>query len=383
MNVCINALDNMGSLLWSNNGGKSQDFAYSPFGSTSARNGSDSLLVGFNGGRLDPVNQTYHLGNGYRTYNPTLMRFNAPDSWSPFGSGGLNQYAYCEGDPINRSDPSGHMSVGSAVKAGLGILLGILGIVFSDGAATPAVVAAMVLGGASLVTGVASAATSESDPQLSADLGWTSLALGIASAVAGGIGGVHERMAKGIAVDDLSRSGLRDNDARAGNEPPRKRRRIVDSDHKYYGSEDYKKFREAGVFSPYENGTGGRVWLSEYAVGGSDVIKPLEEAEREERNAVILTGTHGSRVGVRAAENKERKFFVHDSKRFANGKAVRVRDINDLTSTQLKGILHGTDDVIVAFCYSRNDIALRRILGLPESRYYFPFDGPRAASMYL
>ena len=28
---------------------------------------------------------------------------------SPFGEGGLNPYAYCQGDPINRSDPTGHI----------------------------------------------------------------------------------------------------------------------------------------------------------------------------------------------------------------------------------------------------------------------------------
>lgn len=36
------------------------------------------------------------------------MRLNTPDSWSPFGKGGLNAYAYCEGEPILRSDPDGH-----------------------------------------------------------------------------------------------------------------------------------------------------------------------------------------------------------------------------------------------------------------------------------
>ncbi|MEE4636302.1 RHS repeat-associated core domain-containing protein [Pseudomonas alliivorans] len=36
------------------------------------------------------------------------MRFNQPDNLSPFGRGGLNAYAYCLGDPVNRGDPSGH-----------------------------------------------------------------------------------------------------------------------------------------------------------------------------------------------------------------------------------------------------------------------------------
>ncbi|MBV4543655.1 RHS repeat-associated core domain-containing protein [Pseudomonas vlassakiae] len=49
----------------------------------------------------------YLLGLGYRAYSPTLMRFYACDEHSPFGSGGINSYAYCSGDPINFSDPDG------------------------------------------------------------------------------------------------------------------------------------------------------------------------------------------------------------------------------------------------------------------------------------
>lgn len=60
----------------------------------------------FNGHLL--VNSQYLLGNGYRSYNPALMRFHSPDSFSPFGAGGLNCYAYCMDDPVNFSDPDGH-----------------------------------------------------------------------------------------------------------------------------------------------------------------------------------------------------------------------------------------------------------------------------------
>lgn len=65
-------------------------------------------LLGFNGERPDPVTGHYLLGNGYRAFNPELMRFNSPDSWSPFGKGGLNAYAYCAGDPVNRIELDGH-----------------------------------------------------------------------------------------------------------------------------------------------------------------------------------------------------------------------------------------------------------------------------------
>ncbi|MBV7479698.1 RHS repeat-associated core domain-containing protein [Pseudomonas sp. PDM31] len=83
-----------------------QSIAYLPYGHRPFASGILSLL-GFNGERPDPVTGHYLLGNGYRAFNPFLMRFNSPDSLSPFGKGGLNSYAYCMGDPINRSDPNG------------------------------------------------------------------------------------------------------------------------------------------------------------------------------------------------------------------------------------------------------------------------------------
>ncbi|EJK99335.1 Rhs family protein [Pseudomonas fluorescens Q2-87] len=82
--------------------------AYAPYGHRALENGLLSLL-GFNGERSDPVTGHYLLGNGYRAFNPMLMRFNSPDSLSPFGKGGLNAYGYCVGDPVNRSDPTGHL----------------------------------------------------------------------------------------------------------------------------------------------------------------------------------------------------------------------------------------------------------------------------------
>ena len=90
--------------------------AHSPYGHRPAENGLLSLL-GFNGERPDPLTGHYHLGNGYRQFNPVLMRVNSPDSWSPFGEGGLNAYAFANGDPRNKIDPDGHRGISSLIKA--------------------------------------------------------------------------------------------------------------------------------------------------------------------------------------------------------------------------------------------------------------------------
>jgi len=89
--------------------------AYSPYGHCQAESGLTSLL-GFNGERPDPVTGYYLLGNGYRAFNPVLMRFNCPDSLSPFDKGGLNPYTYCLGDPTNNSDPTGNIILPSRLK---------------------------------------------------------------------------------------------------------------------------------------------------------------------------------------------------------------------------------------------------------------------------
>lgn len=94
----------------------------------------------FNGERPDPISGYTNLGNGYRAFSPYLKRFSRPDDWSPFGKGGVNPYAYCIGDPINRSDPSGHMSNGQWIGMSTALLAGLAISLLTDAAALPLVV---------------------------------------------------------------------------------------------------------------------------------------------------------------------------------------------------------------------------------------------------
>ncbi|NNA02607.1 RHS repeat-associated core domain-containing protein [Pseudomonas lundensis] len=94
---------------------------YGPYGYPSAQHGQQSLL-GFNGELPDPVTGHYLLGNGHRAFNPVLMRFNSPDRLSPFGAGGINAYAYCKGDPVNRVDPSGRLPLNAILSIALASL---------------------------------------------------------------------------------------------------------------------------------------------------------------------------------------------------------------------------------------------------------------------
>lgn len=98
--------------------------SYTPHG---YRPAVDKSPLGFTGQLLDPVSGAYALGNGYRFFAPSLMRFRSPDNRSPFAEGGINAYAYCAGDPVNRRDPSGrapappipHKPVGAVLRPGV------------------------------------------------------------------------------------------------------------------------------------------------------------------------------------------------------------------------------------------------------------------------
>ncbi|MFG0466970.1 RHS repeat-associated core domain-containing protein [Pseudomonas putida] len=81
---------------------------YDPYG---AQFGNHASLLAFNGELRDAPTGNYLLGNGRRAYSPTLRRFLSADQLSPFSKGGINAYAYCLGDPLNRHDPSGTSSL--------------------------------------------------------------------------------------------------------------------------------------------------------------------------------------------------------------------------------------------------------------------------------
>ena len=162
---------------------------------------------GFNGERRDPAWGYYHLGNGYRAYNTALMRFTAPDEWSPFGAGGINAYSYCDGDSINYIDPTGHVrlslfghkfEMGVASLIGLGIATAFLVIGtplflwLSLGAATLAGtvigLAGTALGAASDITAIDSYLTAGSYPHTAQNeakaktLSFISMGTGLAAA---------------------------------------------------------------------------------------------------------------------------------------------------------------------------------------------------------
>ncbi|MFD2643550.1 RHS repeat-associated core domain-containing protein [Pseudomonas japonica] len=115
------AVDRHASPLLETREGQSRRQVFSPYGRRATAPGEGAAL-GFNGEYLEPGG-VYLLGS-HRAYSPALRRFCQPDSLSPFAAGGLNAYAYCLGDPVNRIDPDGRVPllaifvVSSVVAAG-------------------------------------------------------------------------------------------------------------------------------------------------------------------------------------------------------------------------------------------------------------------------
>ncbi|QXI39435.1 RHS repeat-associated core domain-containing protein [Pseudomonas xantholysinigenes] len=152
---------------------------------------------GYAGERREPLTGWY-MAAGYRPYDPLLMVFLAPDSESPFGRGGINAYAYCAGDPVNRIDPDGH-SWQTWLLAGAGIAVGAIATIASLGTASAALsvvlagsamtasgmlaVTTAALNTVSLSTGVAAMALQAKGTHENAAhiLGWISLGAGAAS----------------------------------------------------------------------------------------------------------------------------------------------------------------------------------------------------------
>ncbi|EPJ2810470.1 RHS repeat-associated core domain-containing protein [Pseudomonas putida] len=95
--------------------------AYTPYGYV-VNSPQKQRLLAFNGQFRDALTGLYALGNGHRCFNPVLQRFQSADVMSPFDEGGINAYAYCGGDPINRLDPSGQSWM--SLFKGIGNLFG-------------------------------------------------------------------------------------------------------------------------------------------------------------------------------------------------------------------------------------------------------------------
>lgn len=174
--------------------------------------GQHRSRLGFGGELRESETGWYFLGD-YRVYNPVLMRFHSRDNLSPFGEGGLNGYCYCNSDPVNRIDPSGHSWLLDWLVPVAGIVLGVIGTITSFGALAGLTAALTVgyvtavttatLGVSSLVTEVAALTLlAAGQEEASGILGWVGMGMGLASAapaIASGVAKGAKAAAKAVS----------------------------------------------------------------------------------------------------------------------------------------------------------------------------------------
>lgn len=80
--------------------------AYAAYGERT--NANFDTQKGYIGERYDPETGLLYLNARYM--DPAFGRFISPDDWDPVLEGvGTNRYAYAQNDPVNKSDPNGHI----------------------------------------------------------------------------------------------------------------------------------------------------------------------------------------------------------------------------------------------------------------------------------
>ncbi|MFD7415513.1 RHS repeat-associated core domain-containing protein [Kitasatospora purpeofusca] len=381
--------DGTGTVRVSASGTESDQYAYTPYGLRPAQTGDG--VLGFTGRAVDPLTGCYHLGNGARDYHPALRRFATPDPLSPFGAGGVNPYAYCAGDPVNRVDPSGHLSWTAWLGIGLGVaglaltvvtgglaVVAAGGVLAALGAASTATLVVGALGVASDVTAIVGGALEKASPKASSVLGWVSLGTGLAGLAEAGTALARTASRLGARAPEVAGDaahGIGGGNVRAlGDYPalvdaPDGGPMVVRVPEVMHGRYDAERYFTRTPNPRYRNA----VWTSVYRATPEMVETTAREARGlpEVREIHILSGTHGTRTGERGPNEVSERILGEDQDLAAtmNGEDPRVlvtaHNLPTMRHGSLRAVLERPNaEIIAAFCYSRNDRVLREILGL-------------------
>lgn len=141
--------DHLGSsnVITDANGQLVQYCEYTPYGTLARNEGTNVTNYKFTGKELDSTGLYYY---GARYYDPEIGRFITADTVvpSPFNPQSLNRYSYCDNNPLNYVDPTGHWSWRSFWNSFFGAVLGAIVSIVTYGMGAPFWLAGM-LGGIS------------------------------------------------------------------------------------------------------------------------------------------------------------------------------------------------------------------------------------------
>jgi len=143
--------DHLGSsnIITDKTGSIAQHCEYAPYGSLTVNTGTDVAKHKFTGKELDNTGLYFYA---WRYYDPELGRFTQPDTIVPNPSNpqDFNRYSYCNNNPINYTDPSGHSWFKNFLKRWGSTVLSVAAIVaapFSGGASLALFLASSAMGG--------------------------------------------------------------------------------------------------------------------------------------------------------------------------------------------------------------------------------------------
>lgn len=335
----------------------------------------------FTGACIESGTEAYALGK--RLYSPVLRRFFNPDPVSPFGTGGLNRYGYCSGDPVNRIDPGG-----KSWQAWLGAILGMprapvhnlgashrLAQTPATSSTTDALMSPVVLASAvSAVTdtvapvvnpgSIASSTTRE--PIAGGLFGWVSLGTGPAP---GDMTSLDNIPLGGVSV--TQRQHYR-----------RTTHTFSGSDHQIDNYEGRAALLEQiparmhattsdviAQWQPIRNGSGGTNYVTDSEITLSDVFPLMASIGRsaDNRRITLLAGAHGASDGVNWANGRrlyvERSFYVYAdairplyaSQASRREDDVEVRNIGNMSNIEFVRASNSNAIVVHAYCYGIAD----------------------------
>ncbi len=194
--------DRLGSVVMMTNvnGYKVKGYDYTPFGKFAGESGSADNDVTYTGHRYEAESGLIYMGARY--YDAHLGRFISPDSVipDPENPQAYNRYSYVYNNPVNNTDPSGHIPVvaavvGVAIGAATGVLAGTMLTIAIIGAACTvagyALKSPLLMSIGSVLTGYAgggilgasvaglTSPVSPLDPGIKQAIGWAYTAYGI------------------------------------------------------------------------------------------------------------------------------------------------------------------------------------------------------------
>lgn len=368
--------------------------AYSAYGAgTDASDPSGPSRVAYAGEIREADTGWSFLGE--RPYSSTLRRFIAPDPVSPFDGGGVNRYAYCSGDPVNRIDPSGHTwlawigaSQGLAGNTGATRSVSPVARSAHEVAATPTSVASTavaVLDAVSVTSSIDSVARMTSGRQKADGLfGW--IGMGAATSSESGLpaprnGAPIERF---LGADRaISRSGSYVTKSR------RKITFVTDADipAERLGINRFGKQEvpPQWMYGEHDQNPYSMIWAPDTVIRGPDFTKVFALLSgRGATHVNVYTGAHGEPFGrnwhLRTGQrlDAEPKFFLEDlvhSKAAAKSVGATITPMNMalMTKQEMQHLLQRDGFHLIGSCFGIADEVVMEALQLQQATVYHFF----------